>query len=78
MSQKTWNELIQWCKYVDERDLPDEARHFASDVWHIMSMPENYGEWKASLEIAFAAGMRFKQKKDEVERQTVLDELGFK
>ncbi len=56
-----WDALLRWAKSVDEKDLSDEARHFADDAPGFMSMPMNGGEWKASLEIAFESGRRYEQ-----------------
>lgn len=52
----THEQLMKWAKAVDERDLSDEARHFAEDAPSIMPMPVNTPEWEASLTVAFEAG----------------------
>ncbi len=54
----THEQLMKWAKNVHERDISDEANHFASDAESIMSLPDgvDIGGWKASLEIAFEAG----------------------
>lgn len=56
----TWEELLEWARRVDERDLPDAARHWSADDSERSPMPTNKGEWQASIEIAFAAGMHWK------------------
>lgn len=58
----TWEELLEWARSVDERDLPDASRHWATDDSERSPMPVNKGEWQASIQMAFAAGMRWQEK----------------
>lgn len=58
MADDNWRRLMQWARSADERDLGDAPHRFADEAPTIMSMPDNVGEWKASLALAFAAGQR--------------------
>lgn len=53
--------LLQWAQKIDERDLSDEGRYFATEVSKIMQLPTNLGEWQASMEVAFNAGQQFER-----------------
>jgi hypothetical protein len=46
---------------LDERDISDEARRWASDESEERPdlVPSNTGEWQATMEIAFEAGRRY-------------------
>lgn len=59
MSDREWRILLASMKQMDERDLTDEARWWASDEAELASMPTNVGEWKASMEVSFAAGQQW-------------------
>lgn len=55
----TWEDLRAWSKRVDDRDMPDAARHWAQAEREYAAMPKEPGEWVASMEMAFAAGMQW-------------------
>lgn len=45
-----------WAEAFDHRALSDEALHWADDEAELVTLPENVGEWKASMALAFEAG----------------------
>ena len=55
----TWENLLEYLKKVDEKDLSNSAYRASDDLPTIMSMPTNMGEWKASLAIAFEFGLMY-------------------
>lgn len=61
MHPQKWRELTTWSSTVSDRDVSDEAHRWADEEALAVAMPENIGEWKASLAMAFEAGRRLER-----------------
>lgn len=57
----SWTEFLEAMRSIDYRDLSDDANRWADDESVLTAVPENVGEWKASVAIAFEAGRRWER-----------------
>lgn len=64
MDDLTWTRLVEWARRADYRDMSDEANRWADEEAERAQRPENIGEWKASLALAFEAGRQFEVSRD--------------
>lgn len=68
MDHRDWSDFLRDMQRVDDRDIHDDARAWANVETGVTAMPDNIGEWQASLEMAFHAGMAWATRKQERSR----------
>ncbi len=59
-----WSAFFNAMRQLDQRQISDEARYYATDETHVSELPESKGAWMASMEAAFEAGRRWERLKD--------------